>query len=268
MIPIHDSVRTRRTPWVNYALIAANVIVFLYMLSLSTSLQGTRPALNARFADQTAGICYGYNTLPTDSDAFVCRWAFQPREFFDTVRDRSAVPNPDKRTIFLSVLTSVFMHAGWLHILGNMVFLWVFGDNVEDRLGHLRYLLFYVLAGIVAALTQGFIDASSVVPILGASGAIAGVLGAYLVFFPRSRVTAVIPFCIPIPLWIPAFLMIGLWFVQNLLAGFATINNAVSTDSSVAFFAHIGGFLFGMLVAIVVRRAAPPRRNYRNLSAG
>jgi membrane associated rhomboid family serine protease len=253
---------------VNYTLLAANIVVFLYMLSLATGLSGTRRSLDQRFVEQTNGICYGYRTLPNDSDAFVCRWAFQPKEFFDIVQDKSVIPHPDRTVILLTILTALFLHAGWLHILGNMVFLWVFGDNVEDRLGHIPYLLFYLVAGVVATLTQGFIDPGSAVPILGASGAIAGVLGAYLVFFPGARITAVIPFIIPIPLWIPAFLMIGLWFAQNLLAGFATINNAASPDDTVAFFAHIGGFVFGMIVAFIIRRSTPAYRPRRNLPLG
>jgi membrane associated rhomboid family serine protease len=245
----------------NYSLLAANIVVFLFMLTLSTSLTGTRRSLGNRFAGQTNGVCYSYRTLPTDSDAFVCRWAFQPKEFFDTVQGKSDIPHPHKAVILISIITAQFMHAGWLHILGNMVFLWVFGDNVEDRLGHFGYLLFYLAAGVVAALTQGAIDPGSVVPVLGASGAIAGVLGAYLVFFPRARITAVIPFIVPIPLWIPAFVMIGLWFAQNLWAGVAAVNDAASAGSNVAFFAHVGGFVFGMLAAFLLRRATRPRWN-------
>lgn len=264
MIPIGDSPRSRRTPWVNYALILANIGVFIYMFSLSNVVPGRTQALRD-FRDQTNGECYGFQTSPTDADQFVCKWAFQPQEFFDTLRDQSDVAQPDRRVILFSILTSLFMHAGWLHIAGNMLFLWVFGDNVEDRLGHVGYLLFYLLAGVAATLVQGFIDPTSVVPVLGASGAIAGVLGAYIVYFPRATVTVVIPFFILIfiPIPIPAFFMIGLWFVQNLISGVATINNAATPDTGVAFFAHVGGFVFGVVtVWLFLRgagRRAPPR---------
>ncbi len=260
MIPIHVSPRTRRTAWVNYSLILINVVVFLWMLTLSNTFVGTRSTLDRLFTEQTDGICYGYRALPTDADAFVCKWAFQPKEFFDIVRDRSDVLHPQRAVILFTIVSSLFLHAGWLHILGNMIFLWVFGDNVEDRLGHVGYLAFYLLAGIVATLAQGLIDPGSIVPVLGASGAIAGVLGAYLVFFPRSRVTAIL-FVFPIPLWLPAFVLIGLWFAQNLVSGFATVTNTGSPDTTVAFFSHIGGFIFGMAVAFAIRLVARARQD-------
>lgn len=261
MIPVHDSPRARRTPWVNYSLILINAAVFLWMLTISNTFVGTRGQLNRLGAAQTEGVCYGYRAIPTDADAFVCKWAFQPKEFFDTVRGHSDVLHPERAVIVFTIISALFLHAGWVHIIGNMIFLWVFGDNVEDRLGHAGYLIFYLLAGIAATLTQGFIDPDSIVPVLGASGAIAGVLGAYLVFFPRARVTAFI--VIPIPLFLPAFILIGLWFVQNLVSGLATITSAGSADTTVAFFAHIGGFVFGMVVALLIRMrrtATAPRR--------
>ena len=258
MIPIHDSARRRATPWVNYGLILLNIAVFAYMLTLSTAQPPTARQRAAAFEAQTHSVCYGFETAPTASDAFICRWAFQPKEFFDNLRGHSDVPAPDRPLILFTIITSLFLHGGWLHIAGNMLFLWVFGDNVEDRLGHAGYLLFYLAAGIVATLVQGLIGAGSVVPVLGASGAIAGVLGAYIVFFPRTTVFVVIPFffLIFIPLPIPAFIMIGIWFIQNFLSGVASINGAAQVDQGVAFFAHIGGFVFGMLLAL----ALPARR--------
>lgn len=265
MIPVRDSVRTRGTPWVNYTLIALNIAVFLYMWQLSTDIAPGRATANSNFINQTNGVCYGFQTLPTPSDAFVCKWAFQPKEFFDNLGGHSDVPRPDRPVILLSILTGLFLHAGWLHIIGNMLFLWVFGDNVEGRMGHAGYLLFYLLCGIVATLAQGLIDTTSVVPVLGASGAIAGILGAYLVYFPRATVRVVIPFfiLILIPIPVPAWLMIGLWFLQNVLQGVAGINNVASPDAGVAFFAHIGGFLFGMLTVLVFLRGAGRRTTRR-----
>ncbi len=259
MIPIGDSPGRRTTPWVTYAIILANVAIFLYMLSLSTATPPPRTIAYTRAADALAdGACYGFPAAPSDSDQFVCKFAFQPKEFFDNLKGVSDVSRPDRPIILISILTGLFLHAGWLHLGGNMLFLWVFGDNVEDRLGHAGYLLFYLVAGMVAALAQGLIQPASLVPVLGASGAIAAVLGAYIVYFPRASIRVVIPFFILlfIPIPVPAWLMIGLWFVQNLFAGFASVNQAASPDTSVAFFAHIGGFVFGMATAVaLVRRA-------------
>jgi membrane associated rhomboid family serine protease len=262
VIPVGDRNRTRRFAWVNYAIILANVAVFLYMLSLNSTPPASRREENKEFVEQTQTICYGYRTYATDADRFVCRWAFQPREFFDSLSGDTPLQGEDKLDSLLALFTSMFLHGGWLHIIGNMLFLWVFGDNVEDRLGHALYFGFYLLAGVVAAFVQSFIDPNSVVPVLGASGAIAGVLGAYLVWFPRATVKVVIPFFILIfiPFGVPAWVMIGLWFVQNLFSGYATIADAATPNAGVAWFAHIGGFVFGMVVAWLAGRR-PYRRD-------
>jgi membrane associated rhomboid family serine protease len=141
-----------------------------------------------------------------------------------------------------------------------MLFLWVFGDNVEDRLGHERFLGFYLLGGIVASLTQGLLEPGSLIPVIGASGAVASVLGAYLLFFPRATVQAVIPFFLLVflPFRIPAVLMIGLWFAQNLLSGYFALTSAADPSQGVAWFAHIGGFLFGLAAAWVVAGRRTP----------
>ena len=266
MIPVGDSPRTSTTPWVNYGLIAFNLLVFLYMLSLSNTALVRRTPVGLLPVAQAADTCYGNPAPDTEIDRFICKWSFQPKEFFDNLRGHSDVPRPDRPVIFLSIVTALFIHGGWLHILGNMLFLWVFGDNVEDRLGHGGYILFYFLSGIVASLVQGFMNVESTLPVIGASGAIAGVLGAYIVYYPRATVSVVIPFFILIfiPLPIPAFIMIGLWFLQNLFAGVASINNVASPDAGVAFFAHVGGFVFGALSVLLflrnrTRRRLPPR---------
>src|SRR3990172_2425133 len=168
MIPVSDTVRSRTTPYVNVALIAANVLVFLYELALS---QGE---INRFFFDH--GVV--------------------PRQLADWVNDPSGLGQP------LTVISAAFIHGGWLHILGNMLYLWVFGDNVEDALGHVRYLLFYLLAAVGAVALQVALDQNGAIPMVGASGAIAGVLGAYLVLYPRARVGVVIPpflWAIPVP---------------------------------------------------------------------
>lgn len=264
MIPVGDTPRTRSFPWVNYALIAANVLVFLYTLSLATDLAPTRAQRLAEFQAQTEGVCYGFAAEPTAVNAFYCRWGFQPREFFDAVAGTLGAGH-DRLAILLTILTSLFVHGGWLHIAGNMLFLWIFGDNVEDRLGHLPFLAFYLLGGVAANVVQASIDPASLVPVVGASGAIAAVLGAYLVLFPTAVIHVLFPvfvfFLVPIP--IPAVVMIGLWFLQNLLAGFATLGAAATPDAGVAWFAHIGGFLFGFVFAALFAREprrAPPQR--------
>ncbi|MBI5949339.1 MAG: rhomboid family intramembrane serine protease [Chloroflexi bacterium] len=219
------------------------------MLGRDAAVPPDRQAARSEFARQTAGECYGFETSPTELDRFVCKWGFQPREFFDTVQGENQSPDPKVAVVLLSIVTALFIHAGWSHILGNMLFLWVFGDNVEDRLGHFRYLVFYLVAGIVATLAQASVDTASVIPVVGASGAIAGVLGAYLVSYPRAKVSVVIPFFILIfiPIPVPAALMIGMWFLQQFLAGVATLSDSTTAGAGVAWFAHIGGFLFGVL---------------------
>lgn len=262
MIPISDSNRRRTTPWVTYGIILANVAVFLYMLTLDATPPATQREESRQLVQQTQTVCYGYATYPTDADRFICKYAFQPKEFFDNVSGNSAFAGSDRMLAIISIVTALFLHGGWLHIIGNMLFLWVFGDNVEDRLGHLTYLAFYLVAGALACLVQGVLSPDSVVPVIGASGAVAGVLGAYLLWFPKATVRVVIPFFILIfiPIPVPAWTMIGLWFVQNLLAGYATIADAAAPDAGVAWFAHIGGFLFGMLIAAMAgRRPHRPR---------
>ena len=171
-------------------------------------------------------------------DAFIETWAFVPSRFL-------ANPGGD----FLTILTSMFMHGGWLHIGGNMLYLWIFGDNVEDRFGHFRYLVFYLLCGIAAAFTQLAFSLGSDIPNLGASGAIAGVLGAYVLLFPKRRVTVLLWYGV---VQMPALIVIGFWIVLQFFNGIGSI--AVSTDTGgVAYMAHVGGFIAGLVLALVLR---------------
>lgn len=251
MIPVGDSPRSHTTPYVNYLIILINVAVFAWMFTLGSELPLSRAQAQREFVAQTDGECYGYETAPTEIDRFFCNYSLQPREFTDNLRGQPAVPDPDRRLILLTIVTSIFLHAGWLHILGNMLFLWVFGDNVEDRLGHLGYLLFYLAAGIAASFIQIIANPDSITPVIGASGAVAGVLGAYIVYYTHATVRVVIPFffLIFIPIPIPAWVMIGVWFLQNLVSGYATLAQSANPDAGVAWFAHIGGFVFGLLMA-------------------
>jgi membrane associated rhomboid family serine protease len=215
VFPIGDEPNGRRlTPVVNYTLIAANVLVFLYQLTLSD----VRPG----FAS------------PSDLEAFIYRWGAVPREI------------SDGQDLF-ALLTSMFLHGGWLHIGGNMLFLWVFGDNVEDTMGHARYLLFYLLTGIAAGLAQVVVDPDSAIPLVGASGAISGILGAYIVLFPHGNIRTLVflGFFVTVVM-VPAWVQIGLWVLLQFFNGFASLAPTQETEGGgVAYFAHIGGFLAG-----------------------
>ena len=209
MIPLRDTIPSRTFPAVNLLLIAANSVCFLYELSLGEQLN--------EFVDR-------FGLIPAALD----------------------LPAANLRPL----VTSMFLHSGWLHLFGNMLFLYIFGDNVEDRLGHVRYLLFYVLSGIAAALTQALTMASSTVPMIGASGAIAGVSGAYFLFYPTARVVTLVPIFFFFQIVeIPAVVFLLLWFLMQLFYGFATISIAGRAVGGVAWWAHIGGFVFGLVVA-------------------
>lgn len=170
-------------------------------------------------------------------DAFIQKWAFIPSRFL-------ANPGGD----FLTIFTSMFMHAGWVHLGGNMLYLWIFGDNVEDRFGHLKFIIFYLLAGVVAMFVQLAFNTESNVPNLGASGAIAGVLGAYILMFPKGKVNVLMGRgVIPLPAW----LVIGLWIVLQLFSGIGSITDTAQTGG-VAYMAHIGGFIAGIAFTLLL----------------
>jgi membrane associated rhomboid family serine protease len=222
MLPIRDYIPTRRVPFVNYLLIAANVIVF-----------------------------FGERLLLADG--------VDPRDLLEQYALVPSAALSDPVHGLATAFTAMFMHDpnGWAHIGGNMLFLWIFGDNVEDAIGHARYLLFYLACGLFAAAAQILIDPGSTIPMLGASGAIAGVLAAYLRLYPKSPILILNPVLL---LWIvfgpfftlPAWIVIVLFFVFNLVNGFATIGTA---HGGVAFFAHIGGFVAGLLLITAVLRS-------------
>ena len=217
LIPLRDHNPRRHFPVVTVVLIALNVIVFLWEL-----------------------------TLPDDArQALALSAGAIPREI-TTLRD---VPPPNLLPVPFGVLTSMFLHGGFLHLLGNMWFLWLFGDNLEDRQGSVRFLIFYLFTGVIGAVAQSFMMPRSLVPMIGASGAVAGVLGGYVLTFPHARVTALIP--IPL-LWptaaLPAWIFLGIWFVSQFFIG---------AGSGIAWMAHVGGFLAGIAV---VRLLSPPLR--------
>jgi membrane associated rhomboid family serine protease len=247
VIPVHDDNPVRRTPVVTYALIAVNAVVFLL-----------EPVHQYFLGSQTVkGICHQY--------AFFDKWAAIPKELLsnDPLGPHQYVVTAGGRQIAcpvdvfphkspaLSVLYAMFLHAGWLHLLGNMLFLYIFGNNIEDRFGRVRYLLFYVAAGFVAAYGFSLFNAGSTETLVGASGAIAGVLGAYLLLFPRAKVLSLLPFLFFIPVRLPAWLVLGSWFV---LQYFYAAGAGVSEGAGVAYVAHVVGFVFGALIGYGVRR--------------
>ena len=175
-------------------------------------------------------------------DAFYLTWSFDPAHF---------AASPGSPAVWITVLTAMFLHAGWLHVGGNMLYLWIFGNNVEDRMGPWWFLGFYLTCGVVATIAQAIASGFADVPTLGASGAIAGVLGAYLLLFPRARVlTAVFIVVFFEVALIPAWIVIIVWFVLQLGSGIATVGPAAASGGGVAYFAHVGGFLTGMLLVL------------------
>lgn len=235
MFPLKDDNPTTIIPVVTWMLIGANVVVFLYQVSL-----GQRAALQ---------FVYQYGAIP----AVVTGEQSLP-EYFATIPP------------FLSIFTSMFLHGGWMHLIGNMWYLWIFGNNIEEAMGGLRYLLFYIVCGFIASLSHILLNAGSVVPSIGASGAIAGVLGAYLLLYPRARVLTFVVLIIFIRLmYIPAGFILGIWFVFQLMSGGMA---GYQSSGGVAFWAHIGGFVSGMVLVGVfkkreVRFFNPPRHSVR-----
>jgi membrane associated rhomboid family serine protease len=226
MIPLRDANPTRQTPIVTIGLIVACALVFVFELSRLVS--GGDRAL-----------------APV-----VVEWGIVPVELVAALRSGAWLSQETA-----TLVTSQFLHGGWLHLAGNLLFLWIFGNNIEDRFGRLAFLAFYLLGGVVAGLTQVAIAPDSTIPTIGASGAIAAVLGAYLVLYPRARVTSLVFLVFFYQLIdVPAIVVLALWFVLQLVDGVASLGVAdAATSGGVAFFAHIGGFLFGALAALVVR---------------
>jgi membrane associated rhomboid family serine protease len=220
MIPIRDTIRSRRFPLVNWLIILANAAAFFYELRIDAS---------------------GVNT-------FISTWGLAPVRFW-----------AEPQFAWVTIFTSMFLHGGWFHIVSNMWILFIFGDNVEDRMGSGRYLVFYLMSGVAAALLQAFLLPNSSIPMVGASGAIAGVLGAYLVLFPRARILSLVPiFFIFTLIEIPAVIFLLFWFASQLFSGFLSLGGA--SGSGVAWWAHIGGFVFGLIsVSLFAKRR---RRQY------
>jgi membrane associated rhomboid family serine protease len=247
VIPIHDDNPTRRRAIVVYLLIALNFVVFFTEPVVAQFGVGTQtPAQiceQQRYFDHNAAIPYEL-THNTPLPPHVYRIISPTGESDCIVTEKGKQP-------YLSVLFSMFLHGGWLHILGNMLFLWIFGNNVEDRFGRLRFLLFYLLCGYVAAYGFAYGNPDSTTTLVGASGAIAGVLGAYLVLFPKARVTSILPLAIIwIPLRLPAWAVLGGWF---LLQWLYSSGSGVASGAGVAYLAHVYGFVAGVVVALMAK---------------
>jgi len=249
VIPLRDNIPSSTFPVVNLAIIVACTLVFLVQLADGEG------RLVERFAMVPARVLDASVAIPVD-EAVAVDTAYGPRWVRHTrAMEPSAVPG------WATLLTCTFLHGGWLHFLGNMWFLWIFGDNVEDRFGHAGYLLFYLAAGVGASLVHLASGPGSTMPTLGASGAIAGVMGAYLLLYPRARVLVLVPIFFFIQLMVfPAALFLGLWFLLQLFQG--TLAIASVQAGGVAWWAHIGGFAIGVAAAWLLRgagrlRAAP-----------
>jgi membrane associated rhomboid family serine protease len=241
VIPVGDRLRTRSFPYVNYGLIVANFALFFYELTLSTQPQIVRGVVHF---------------VPL-RDAWIDEWGVVPRELMRFLH----APGQHSPDVLLRLVTSQFIHAGWFHILGNMLFLWVFGDNVEDALGHVRYLFFYLACGIIAGITQVLTNQDATVALVGASGAIAGVLGAYLLLYPGASVDVIILIIvIPLPARVPAYLLMVVWFLTQVIS-VAPTAHATGGSGGVAYAAHIGGFVAGLVLGglIATRRRSLPK---------
>jgi len=239
MLPLRDTIRSSKLPIVTWLLIGINTLIFLFEISLSQN------SLNQLV--MTYGLVPAHLNLTHPASLFL---------------------NPQP---LISFITHMFLHGGWFHLISNMWILFIFGDNVEDRMGRWRYLLFYLIGGLVAGLAQVLIDPTSSIPAVGASGAIAGILGAYLIMFPAARVLTLIPiFFFPWFVEIPAIFYLGFWFLSQLFSGISSLNLANQAIGGVAWWAHIGGFIFGILFYRFfvprVRRIYPDRSpgNYPN----
>jgi len=221
VVPLRDNNPITITPYVTYGLIIANILIFLYELSLPQQ--------------QLEGFFHLAAVVPRELTAS-----------FAGIAVNQPVPE------WLTLITSQFLHGGLLHLGGNMLFLWIFGNNVEDRLGHVKYLIFYLTCGILAALTQWFFAQNSTIPSLGASGAIAGVMGAYILRFPRAEILTLLPLGFFITMvQIPAVFFLGFWFVQQAFYGVASLNAPTNIDmgsGGIAYWAHAGGFFFGAIL--------------------
>jgi membrane associated rhomboid family serine protease len=231
MIPIRDDQPRFSTPYITYFIVALNVVIFLFELSVGAQSRGQ---LNA--------LIYEFGVVP--------------RQVTGSLTGASQLGLVGA---VITIFTSMFLHGSWLHIIGNMWVLWIFGDNIEDHLGHFSYLVFYLVCGCAAAVTHILLNAGSNVPTVGASGAIAGIMGAYFLLYPKARVLTIVPLIIFFTFWwLPAWIVLGYWFLIQFLSGAATsVAYSSSSSGGIAFWAHVGGFVAG----IILIKMLPERRH-------
>ena len=233
MVPLRDDNPVSTIPVVTYGLIGLNIAVFLYQLGLP------RVGLDRWFE----------------------AWALVPAQLSESFQGALEAPAYE----WITLVSSQFLHGGFFHVGGNLLYLWVFGNNIEDQLGHLRFLIFYLGCGVLAGLTQWMVDPASTVPTVGASGAIAGVMGAYILRFPRAHIVTLIPLIIFFTtIRVPAIFFLGFWFVQQALLGLASLSSEASwSDGGVAYWAHSGGFVFGLILGPMLGLMGPKSRSGR-----
>jgi membrane associated rhomboid family serine protease len=221
MIPIRDKNPTQRFPFITILLIVMNIAAFAYEFTLGPNLE-----------------------------TFLAHYSAVPIQISKVLHGDAMNP-----LILLTLVTSLFLHGGWLHLGGNMLYLWIFGDNVEDKLGHFRFLFFYIICGIAASSLHIYFDPQSNIPTIGASGAISGVLGAYLLMFPKAKVVTLIPIFIFIQIAeLPAFLILGFWFVLQFFNGILSLKFSTAGIGGVAWWAHVGGFVMGLVLVLPFRK--------------
>jgi rhomboid family protein len=286
MLPLKDNNPTSRFPIVTVGLIVACALVFIWQLNFPENQRLSEAgfghidqssleygAIPYRITHTSTGKCdigaVGEVAPGQFQAGVVCPGT---KDYAEAVARSRANPSADlgpfqidQKPWWETLFTSMFMHGGWLHIIGNMLFLWVFGNNVEDRMGRAGFLAFYILAGLIAVYTQALIDPSSTAPTIGASGAIAGVLGAYALLYPRARVLTLIFIIFFVTLVeIPALILLALWFILQFVPALGQVAVGSGGDQGVAYFAHVGGFVFGLAVAgvmlSVIRRRRPEPR--------
>jgi membrane associated rhomboid family serine protease len=283
VLPLKDNIPTGRLPLITMLFIAINIAVFIWQLTLddvpnssrSPHIRGLSAADEAVF--ELGAIPYrlihpGTNCGIVTAPQGTSLPGVEPVVCDDSADRREAEKEPGVKVVDLegppwwaTILTSMFMHGGWLHIIGNMLFLWVFGNNVEAAMGRLRFAFFYLLAGAVAVYSQSAIDPSSTVPTIGASGAVAGVLGAYILLYPKARVlTLVIIIFVVTLIEIPAMVLLGVWALLQFLPALGQLGVGDVPGDSVAYLAHVGGFLFGLLAIklFTARRDERPQLGY------
>jgi membrane associated rhomboid family serine protease len=222
MLPLRDNIQSNSRPIITYIILGLNISVFIYEISLGTHL-----------------------------DAFIKQFGAVPYNIF----------NPVGLSSYLTLFTSMFMHANLMHIIGNMLFLWIFADNIEDRVGHVVFIIFYLTCGLAGTLLHSVFTPASIIPMIGASGAISGVLGAYIILFPKARISALMPFFLFFRIvQLPSLVFLGIWFLMQFLFGISSIR---ATGGGVAYFAHIGGFLVGLLWALPFKFRQKKRYEYK-----